>query len=1023
MNRLFKALLTTPLLLGLVNCGSSGTDWGDIEAYKQARELSSTHVLSENKLEIIIQNDDNYLKDVTKDNMILFPKGSSSPSGKKEITAEDIQKVAIDAYDLNIGDKDIKVTLSEVDALGYVILFNKKITADNKFAFAGASLYGTMETSSPYIETVKGDYVYGDVDPVFEIKAHCLNAADLELVSFWGAFANLELKECAYADSVLTIKTSGQVLAEEEGTVTVHNGFFEEALGDLDIHFQVKPLCAYIDNSSFALENNVFHFDIVFSSVPRQVFNKDSFTIANHEILSVESADHSGLAYRVGIPFDGTLDEIIGDLNNTPIYFTEDAACIMENYFDVNYPTFDVYPVLVGKELTLQFRYFDVMTSGVKSEQVSVESDDLTDGCSVKDFIQLDNGFDLVIETANELEKAAGTIQIGDGAFKTSWNAAYPSPTLSFDVEANSQDQESKFDEAYCDKVIATKPAIDTISNILNFAGYAAQLGISIQTGNAFATIASMLSLMQFFGFTGNSGDPTIQTVLSKLADISDQLKTIDRKIDALKQQITDARVASEIGINKVLFNQYRSFWDGFSEQYIQKMNDILRDYSTDLHNYYVAFVRDTEDVTLKLKYFENDGKLALSVENPNDPGYTLEGKKITTTKEVKITKSHFEKAAELSRQTQGYSKDFDKTFRECLKANLTADNPSMDEKDLETLNADVYAHIAGLAQLASVTKDRAVEMRDLFINFSNQLCGIGVTGSRLEDYFKMMECLYNFQSEATQNIKQFRTNIKLYLDKFAGFATSMALFCPGIDKTEITTAYNQAFEIVKTKDNIRKVGPNLNYCYPTNSKIGANWVTCSFHGGFTKGSDGGRFTYDFYFCYYWRWGRVDCYDNNKIFSTTDLNIIYARALNAARASGKVVEAIDFYKYLCSNNIITESMRKSFDTREVFTSFNGIGALSSTDFNVVATDFWNGGSYFTINNEYKYRGSHSEDCWSGMEASGTIYNLDTHAETDQHLLRLARYEESHWYWFYDEHWTFEERYSSEGRTAYMFFKY
>ncbi len=65
----------------------------------------------------------------------------------------------------------------------------------------------------------------------------------------------------------------------------------------------------------------------------------------------------------------------------------------------------------------------------------------------------------------------------------------------------------------------------------------------------------------------------------------------------------------------------------------------------------------------------------------------------------------------------------------------------------------------------------------------------------------------------------------------------------------------------------------------------------------------------------------------------------------------------------------------------------------------------------------------SEDCWSGMEASGTIYNLDTRTETDQHLLRLARYEESHWYWFYDEHWTFEERYSSEGRTAYMFFKY
>ncbi len=87
MKRILETLFLTSMVLCLANCGSSENEWGNIEAYKEAKVLNTTYVVSENNLDIIIQNEDNYLTNVAKENMIVFPKNYTSPSENKEISA------------------------------------------------------------------------------------------------------------------------------------------------------------------------------------------------------------------------------------------------------------------------------------------------------------------------------------------------------------------------------------------------------------------------------------------------------------------------------------------------------------------------------------------------------------------------------------------------------------------------------------------------------------------------------------------------------------------------------------------------------------------------------------------------------------------------------------------------------------------------------------------------------------------------------------------------------------------------
>ena len=137
--------------------------------------------------------------------------------------------------------------------------------------------------------------------------------------------------------------------------------------------------------------------------------------------------------------------------------------------------------------------------------------------------------------------------------------------------------------------------------------------------------------------------------------------------------------------------------------------------------------------------------------------------------------------------------------------------------------------------------------------------------------------------------------------------------------------------------------------------------------------------------------------------------------LHQAGKSGDV----DLLSYFMAKGIITVNMFNKIGNQEAVTSYNGITDLSSTNFNVVCTSI-GVGNYFGYGRVYGYRSEREKDCWSGKEASGTLFNLRTATPGANHIDRMARYDESHWYWSTDEHWAFEEYLT--GKQAYAIIK-
>jgi hypothetical protein len=108
-------------------------------------------------------------------------------------------------------------------------------------------------------------------------------------------------------------------------------------------------------------------------------------------------------------------------------------------------------------------------------------------------------------------------------------------------------------------------------------------------------------------------------------------------------------------------------------------------------------------------------------------------------------------------------------------------------------------------------------------------------------------------------------------------------------------------------------------------------------------------------------------------------------------------------------------MKSKYKGKEVITSYGGINDPSTSSFKVICTSI-GVGEYFTYGKTYSYKGYKESGSWSAKEASGTIYDLSQNKSSDNHINRMARYDESHWYWVTDEHWAFEEYLT--GKIAY-----
>ena len=1054
-NLMLALLFGFSLSLGPIACGEQVADWSDIDAFSNAKNLTSSYAIEDNKLTITVNNEGSYLKNVSKANIVFRDASKEINTDKKQLSGNDLVNSGIKEYKLEVLDKFVRLTLEDYKQTLYYVVFNKAITGDKNYAYATANLVQNIDVAHKNAYVIeKGKYTDGQTDPSFTIGFDGLSVKDPTKISFSHAFEGLSYQESAVGKNEITISSKGTISKDEIGIISLGEGFFEDTDYKSELYLGISPIGYAIDNTSFHQNDNEIGFDVLLTgSSFKNGISKEDVVVPGHSVTSLELNEKKDSLY-VSFASDQSLDETLDGLKGKFLVIPKTAIAhpLEEDIkieFDINSPTTSIDATLQGKQLKLGVRYYDIIEADIHSGLIDIDSPELIfDGeganASVSSIEDHPNGFDVYIATDEAIPNINGTLNIIESAkFKTLWGSTYHFDPLSFSA-GQLQDGEPVYkalyakrgyDENFEQKVIDSSPTIEAVSKVLQFAGYAAQLGASIYSGNAVAGIGSVLSILSLFGINGDSGQPTMQDVMNKLNAISDQLKSIDTKIDSLKQQMSDSQAALQLGIDKILFNQYRANWDGFRENYVQKMEDYLRNFQTDLHSYYIEFVRNAADVTLKLQYVTHSEKPALCIENPKDPGYSLEGEKITSNKEVKITKSFFGEASESIRKTQGYNSQFDMIFQKCIGANLKNDNPSITDEELKELTSEVYAHITGQALLNVAKENIAKDVTNLFINFCHQLIGKGLVSSRIFDYFKMLECYYNFESEAKNEFLAFRSNIKVTLDRFAGFATMVSNFCPGIERKGIADAYMETAKYIKDHDNIRvtdqcvpEFADDMNwlvdYSYVANSKIASLILKAGFSIGFNNANSNSCSLYaNLKFSNYINAAieqDASSYINNsRLLSSSTLQTMLKREINRRNTEGISTNGLNLFNYLDSKGFINDQyssiryVSKSQghgetlpDQPKAITSYDGIQDLSTTSFLTYCLAKGNG-DYFSTGSNYNY-GDRSSGNWGGHEIRGTVYDMEKNEIYSSAMNRVCWYNEAHWYWIHDEHWAFEE---------------
>ena len=886
------------------------------------------------------------------------------------------------------------------------------------------------ERETPVFNFVKAEYASGQNNPTFAINFKSLTIVDKTKIGFDDAFADLDLASVSTEGGSISITTSGCIANSQKGALVIRNGFFKEITKDVAFNVDVKTAANYIDQTSFAFENGTLSFTILLEHPA-----KDNIAASDLQIVGATGAQIAGVtlgadkkSLAVAASFENSgldLNGALTLLNQSKIRIAGVAVnqpVAIDVLFNVNRPKVVVYPTLENMKLTLDARLNNCTADNLLQEDISFENTNLVfegenANATLDSCVMSDHGFTLSITLLDRnLSNYSGNISIGGDKLRSLWGEthnikgrfafALPSYTLT-----------PNMGEDFEEKVLANPVTFDDVSNVILFAAYATQLGVSIYSGDPTKIVSSIISLLQFFGITGSSGEPTIADVLAKLEIMDHKLDDINHKIDSLSDQIAKGDAATALGIDKILFNQYQSNWDVFMTNYVEKMEDILRSYQVNYRTELINLISIGSSLDLEICFVNgkdadgHDAKV-VAIESPRMPGYSLDGDEIIDRCNISIPASYLADCK--ASAAHGYNESFDGALKTAL-AKYLQDNPN------DKLDADaIYNTILGLVQFDVITTEDTLAFYNLFVNFANGI------SSGMMNYFNMLECFYNFQTEAESSYLTIRANMKLLLIKYAGFVSMFADYAgvSGIDRSQLKTTYQNAETFLQDHTHMREVDAGSNYSYVLNMPTHSVYVRATFDKGYNNPGNHCSFFYHYRF-YDYSAGtsdstrkEIDYINNSNILDKTDLLKIKGR-YNNLRSYGIVEADKTFKAYLADSGVYNKSFDDYYadakihnvgealpETFQILAGYDGVSGLTSESFGTCCTS--NGsGNYYFVDGYYAYKGSKESDCWSGTEAKGTIIDFESLSTTTTVINRLARYDESHWYWSTDEHHAFE----------------
>jgi len=546
------------------------------------------------------------------------------------------------------------------------------------------------------------------------------------------------------------------------------------------------------------------------------------------------------------------------------------------------------------------------------------------------------------------------------------------------------------------------------ISMLSNIGTIAAGIGFDSPT----TVVSGIFSLLGTINDNLNgSNGPTIANVMNKLNEMDTKLDELNAKIDKNYAQLATEEIRTQAMVDQVLLNEQEKAIRDFNTDYVVPVENYRRNFSDYIEQSYKSYISVEEEADIYVSKNEKNEWTLVPI--------TEQGS--ADQKEIKFAIADFTNSKTFLDKNYGvvttgfidrFNEDIDKALKD---VNLPEGLSKTDCRNYVAGN--IVERFTKKYYVDNV--DKAQDIRNMAINYAKQINGKAVK-SVIDGYISRLEYMYNFAGEMKNSVTDAASNLMLSLDTNVALAAEACLYA-GMNQEELKTEYMAARDLIKSYyDGFAKI--NNKYCFVTNSVINGGFYKAQFNTYYTNKGNDCRFNSSF-----------DFYKANAVtgidFVKDDVNSHnYVNELDNLRISTRMglmrenglTNANSYIEYLDNAKILETNAYKSYQNllsekwidKSAFRVFTGLSIRDMNDgdrnFTMTCNEAGNpGGDYFYTGWRGTYKGAHGGDYWSGKIAESTFIDGNTgKIMTDKRVAAYATYNESHCYWFNDEHWSF-----------------
>lgn len=571
---------------------------------------------------------------------------------------------------------------------------------------------------------------------------------------------------------------------------------------------------------------------------------------------------------------------------------------------------------------------------------------------------------------------------------------------------------------------------------------YVVKFMIGIATSQPLAIADGVYGLLGMIGGAFKPAEPSIADVLEKLAEIDGKLDDLSAEIQKNQRELINEAIYQEAQIDKALIALYQQDYTDYVTNYLDPIDVVERDYSQYL-DYKLKQLVKNEPQVINLRYKRNEEnkyvQLAGSEANYHDFGIlSIDVKADSYSNAQGFLALHNDTICEGFMDE--FNKDIDEIVEKYWGKSLPTDQFSKEDYRRAIYNAiiDNFLREEFSPEYNSDGYKKAQNMIDKAILLMRRVSGVSTGESIIGSVIKRMQVMYNFGYESKAKVTALLANMKYTIEKYLAM-TSLAARYAKINQADIATEYDRAIETIQAYSKANDELPD-NYCYITNTVIDSGFIWSRYNAEFKNHGEHPDFRKEFvtekidYFNRYNGKMERTRIDLNKmaIIKPNDQRKIFKRFTLLVQAG--IESEIDYLKYLVKNkgidkhsydiqqNMISSNWMTD-DTSRILSEYEGIKTLTEKDtFNFTCIENGNceGGEWFVIGKQYKFKGIKDPDCWSGEKATALF--IDAHNGTDRESHIISAYakfsDESFWYTD-NEHWAF----SSNPGGSYFYLMY